>query len=136
MYWNASIWSYVKTEMAAKPASGPQPAHWTYLTNHAHVLVCLARDPDARIRDIARRVGITERAVQAIVTDLESAGAITRTRSGRRNHYEIRGDAPLRHPIEASSDVASLLSIVLGERDARVSSPFARSRSKSKVEAK
>jgi predicted transcriptional regulator len=62
---------------------------WTFLSNHAHVLVCLARDPDARMREVAARVGITERAVQRIIGQLESLGVIAKIREGRRNHYEI-----------------------------------------------
>ena len=92
------------------PAPAPRPrASWTYLSNHSHVLICLARDPDARLRDVAARVGITERAVQGIVADLEAAGALTRTRDGRRNRYAIDPAAPLRHPVEAGRAVATLL---------------------------
>ncbi len=69
--------------------------HWTFLSNHAHVLVCLAIDPDARLRDVALSVGITERAVQKIVSDLEEAGVIIRERSGRRNSYRLDLDVPL-----------------------------------------
>lgn len=86
-------------------------SHWTFLSNHAHVLVCLAEEPDARVRDVALRVGITERAVQAIVNDLESCGALTRTRDGRRNHYEIHDDVPLRHPVESHRTVRDLLTM-------------------------
>ena len=100
--------------MAARTAvAGRPPGSWTYLTNHAHVLVCLAQNPDARIRDIAAAVGITDRAVQAILTDLHDAGAIERIRTGRRNHYEIVSSSRLRHPLEASTDIGSLLSVVL-----------------------
>lgn len=84
-------------------------ARWSFLSNHGHVLICIAKAPDARVRDIARRVGITERAVQRILTDLESAGAVVRERVGRRNHYLIRGDTPLRHPLEAHRSVADLI---------------------------
>jgi DNA-binding MarR family transcriptional regulator len=82
---------------------------WTFLTNHAHVLICIAQDPDSRARDIAERVGITERATQAIISDLVADGYMVRTRVGRRNHYELRLDLPLRHPIEADHPVAELL---------------------------
>jgi DNA-binding transcriptional ArsR family regulator len=88
---------------------------WTFLTNHAHVLVCLAEDHDMRLRDVADRVGITERAVQKIVADLEAAGILIRERSGRRNHYEINSDAPLRHPVESHRRVGELLSMVISE---------------------
>jgi hypothetical protein len=86
---------------------------WTFLTNHAHVLVCIAEDPDIRGRDIAARVGITERAAQAIVADLVTEGYVTRTRVGRRNRYEVRPDAPLRHPLEHDHTVGELL-VTLG----------------------
>ena len=94
--------------MTASPAR-----HWTFLSNHAHVLVCLAQDPDARLRDVALSVGITERAVQKIVSDLEEAGAIVRERSGRRNSYRLDLDAPLRHALESHKTVGTLLSLVL-----------------------
>ena len=82
---------------------------WTFLTNHAHVLVCLASDPTLRIRDLAARVGITERAVQRIIADLEEAGYLTHEREGRRNQYRVRANRPLRHPVEAHQTVATLL---------------------------
>ena len=88
------------------------PSSWTFLTNHAHVLLCIASDPESRGRDIADRVGITERAAQAIVSDLVSAGYVTPTRVGRRNHYEVHPDLPLRHPIERSRQVRELLRLV------------------------
>jgi DNA-binding MarR family transcriptional regulator len=87
--------------------------HWTFLSNHAHVLVCLALDPDARLRDVAASVGITERAVQKIVSDLEEAGVIVRERIGRRNSYRLDLDAPLRHALESHKSVGALLSLVL-----------------------
>ncbi|CAA9269075.1 MAG: FIG01042703: hypothetical protein [uncultured Acidimicrobiales bacterium] len=88
-------------------------AGWTFLTNHAHVLVCIAEDPDSRGRDIAARVGITERAAQAIVADLAAEGYVNRTRVGRRNHYTINADAPLRHPLEHDHTIGELL-VTLG----------------------
>jgi DNA-binding IclR family transcriptional regulator len=87
--------------------------HWTFLSNHAHVLVCLALDPDARLRDVALSVGITERAVQKIVSDLEEARVIVRERSGRRNSYRLDLDVPLRHALESHKTVGTLLSLVL-----------------------
>lgn len=92
-------------------------AAWTFLTNHAHVLICLARDPFLRLRDVAVTVGITERAAQRIVADLEAAGAITRTREGRRNRYALHSEIPLRHPVEAHRSVGDLLHMVLGGND-------------------
>lgn len=71
---------------------------WTLLSNHGHVLVCLARDPHMRMRDIALTVGITERACYRIVGDLEEAGLVRRNRVGRNNHYEIDLAASMRHP--------------------------------------
>ena len=99
----------------ARPAT---EAGWTFLTNHAHVLICLARDPHLRLRDVAGRVGITERAVHGIVTDLEEAGVLTRIRDGRRNHYKIHADRPLRHPVEAHGSVRDLLEMVLARAPA------------------
>ncbi len=96
-------------EAAAQPASG---AHWTFLTNHSHVLVLLAREPDLRLRDVAARVGITERAVQRIVADLEEAAILTRSRDGRRNRYEVHAGQPLRHAVEGHRTVGDLLKIV------------------------
>lgn len=87
--------------------------HWTFLSNHGHVLVCLALNPDSRLRDVATSVGITERAVQKIVDDLEEAEVLTRERSGRRNSYRLNVNLPLRHPLEAHRTVGSLLGMVL-----------------------
>ncbi len=87
---------------------------WTFLSNHAHVVVCMARDPDARLRDIAEQVGLTERAVHRIVTELEEAAVIRRSRDGRRNHYEIDTEVPFRHPLEGGCTVGALLSMVFG----------------------
>lgn len=82
---------------------------WTFLSNHAHVLVCVARDSNARVRDIAVEVGITERAVQKILADLEEAAVVRRVREGRRNRYEVDGRQPLRHPLEGHRRVHDLL---------------------------
>ncbi len=82
---------------------------WTFLTNHSHVLICLARDPQLRLRDLAEQVGITERAVQGIVKDLEAAGCLTRHREGRRNRYDIVTDRPMRHRVERQHVVGDLL---------------------------
>lgn len=91
-----------------------EPAAWTYLSNHSHVLVCLARQPDARIRDVAAEVRITERAVQKILQDLEEAGVVRRYRVGRRNVYRLNPEAHLRHPVEGHCTVGELLTFVLG----------------------
>jgi len=85
---------------------------WTFLTNHAHVLLCLAEQPEMVMREVAQRVGVTERAVQRIVAELEAAGYLVRYREGRRNRYQIKADLPLRHPIERHQRVAALLALV------------------------
>jgi MarR family len=91
-------------------ANGPG---WTFLSNHAHVLLCIAREPELRLREVALRVGITERAVQRIVADLEEGGYLSHSREGRRNRYEVHLDRPLRHPLESHRDVGVLLNIFL-----------------------
>ncbi|GIX46018.1 MAG: ArsR family transcriptional regulator [Candidatus Tectimicrobiota bacterium] len=88
---------------------------WTFLTNHAHVLLCLARDPTMRVRDIAAAVGITERAVQRIIAALEAAGYVERVRTGRRNAYRIHGALSLRHPLEQHRRIEDLIRLVHGE---------------------
>lgn len=85
---------------------------WTFFSNHAHVLVCLHDDAQARVRDIADAVGITERAVLKILADLESEGIVERMREGRRNRYRLHLDAPLRHPLEAHRTVREFLDMV------------------------
>ena len=85
---------------------------WTFLTNHAHVLLCLAASPDLTLREVAAQVGITERAAHRIVTELEAEGALTRERCGRRNHYEISRDFPLRHQLERHNTVGTLLELI------------------------
>lgn len=96
----------------------PQTADgtWTFFSNHTHVLVCLARDPTARLRDVADQVGITERATQRIVGHLETAGVLSKERDGRRNCYSINMDHPLRHSLESHKTVGSLLQMVLDDR--------------------
>ena len=98
---------------AGRSGMSDEPRTWTFLTNHAHVLVCIAEEPDVRGRDIATRVGITERSAQAIVADLVNDGYVTRIREGRRNRYEINPDAPLRHPLEHDHTIGELL-VTLG----------------------
>lgn len=94
-----------------KAADSAQP-RWTFLTNHGHVLLLLAQSPELRLRDVAAHVGVTERAVQRIVAELEEAGYLTRRRSGRQNEYEIDTDRPLRHPIEAHNTVGHLIALL------------------------
>lgn len=101
-----------ETEPRSKSASRPA---WTFLSNHAHVLVLIARDPGIRLRDVAERVGITERAVQRIVADLEADHYLERERQGRRNRYKVHPDLPLRHPIEAHRRIGNLISLVVDD---------------------
>ncbi len=84
---------------------------WTFLTNHGHVLIAVAADPDLRVQDIAARVGITTRSALAILRDLEEAGYLVRSRRGRRTHYELRPHRPFRHPSAARHEVGELLAI-------------------------
>lgn len=85
---------------------------WTFLTNHAHVLLCISHDQTTRLRDVAERVGITERAAQRIVADLVDEGYLSRKRVGRRNQYEVHAERPFRHPIEQSNEIGSLLGLL------------------------
>jgi predicted transcriptional regulator len=85
---------------------------WTFLSNHGHVLVALARDPDVRIRDLADAVGITDRAVQDILGDLVDGGHVVRTREGRRNHYRVVRRTRLRHPLESHATIGAFLDVV------------------------
>ncbi len=93
------------------PVSAAEHPAWTFLTNHAHVLLCVAKDPDTRVRDLALRVGITERAVLRILAELEDEGYVVRSRVGRRSSYAINEDLPLRHSVEAHRTVHDLLQL-------------------------
>ena len=84
-------------------------ADWTFLTNHAHVLLCVSQDPGMRLRDIAEAVGITERAAQRIIAELVTDGYLTRERDGRRNRYQLYPELPLRHPLERNHQIGELL---------------------------
>ena len=84
-------------------------ATWTFLTNHAQALLCIHRDPEARIRDIASAVGITERAAQRIVADLVDEGYVDRKRVGRRNAYHVHAEAPLRHQLASGHSIGEVL---------------------------
>ena len=86
---------------------------WTFLTNHGHVLVCLAATPDARLRDVAERVGITERAVQQIVRELEQSGYVVKQRVGRRNNYTVVRTGRFRHPLESGTAVGDFIDLIL-----------------------
>ncbi len=96
-------------------AEAPAPSSWTFLTNHTHVLVCLAQNEDITLREVAAQVGITERAVHAMVSALEEEGVLTRTREGQRNRYKINRGYKLRHPLESHRKIGDLLALV-GER--------------------
>jgi DNA-binding transcriptional ArsR family regulator len=82
---------------------------WHFLTNHSHVLLCISEDPDITVRDLALRVGITERAVMRIIGELDEGGVLDRTREGRRNHYEINEELHLKHPVEDHCTVGDLI---------------------------
>jgi hypothetical protein len=90
----------------------PPAPKWTFLSNHAHVLICLAQDPEIRLRDVSDRIGITERAVLKIVADLEVQGLLQRHRQGRRNAYELKLEHPLRHPIESHRTIGELIELM------------------------
>ncbi len=97
------------------PVPSPSEAgapHWTFLTNHSHVLVLLSRNPSLVLREVAAQIGITERAVQRIIADLESGGIIEREKVGRQNHYVIRTDQSLRHTLTSRRTVGELLALI------------------------
>ncbi|MFV2084030.1 helix-turn-helix transcriptional regulator [Micromonospora sp. LOL_021] len=102
---------------SAEPGARPTTRGWTFLTNHAHVLLAIARDPTVRLRDVATSVGITERAAQGIVADLEAAGYLHRTRVGRRNQYTVDPTGHFRHPAEASRQIGDLLDLFTRRSD-------------------
>jgi DNA-binding IclR family transcriptional regulator len=89
-----------------------QSSQWSFLTNHTHILVCLSREPLVTVRNLALQIGITERSVQRILSDLETAGAISRTKEGRRSRYQIDYKFRLRHPLEAHCTLEKLLKTV------------------------
>ena len=112
------------------PENKTRAGTWAFLTNHAHVLLCIARDPQSRARDIAEQIGITERATQRILADLIADGYVKRTKMGRRNHYTIDLRAHLRHPLVRDLSVGPLLEVLNrdGQPNAR---PTPRSRRRS-----
>jgi predicted ArsR family transcriptional regulator len=99
--------------------SSPEHAHrsWRFLSNHTQVLLCLQRDPNARFRDIAQRLGITERAAQRIVADLIESGYVESERVGRRNHYRVNTDIAMRHPAQDGHEIGELLKLLRLEND-------------------
>jgi predicted transcriptional regulator len=92
-----------------KSSSGNGNHSWRFVTNHGHVLARIAADPSARLRDIAATVGITERAVGQIISELEQAGYLSKTRVGRRNRYEVHNELPLRHPLHRHHTIGELI---------------------------
>ena len=92
----------------------PEPADpsWTFLSNHAHVLLVIAHEPDLTIRALSDQVGITERAVQRILSELQQAGYVDKQRTGRRNRYVVDHERPLRHPLEAHQSIGALIRLV------------------------
>jgi DNA-binding transcriptional ArsR family regulator len=101
-----------RTGIPAEDLSAP----WTFLTNHAHVLICVASDPGLTVEAIARRVGITERSARRIIGELEGGGYLSRERVGRNNHYALDRSRPLRHPLERHRDVGALIALAAGPR--------------------
>jgi predicted ArsR family transcriptional regulator len=92
----------------------PMVANWTFLTNHARVLPCIAHDPGVRLRDIAASLGITERTAYGIVTDLAEAGYIAKQKNGRRNRYQIQAHLPLPEPTRRERTVGDVLALLAG----------------------
>lgn len=91
---------------------GHYPSAWRFLTNHTQVLLCIARTPDIRLRDVAEQVGITERAAQRILADLVEAGFVDRERHGRRNQYRVNPDVHMRHPAQEGVEIGILLELL------------------------
>jgi DNA-binding transcriptional ArsR family regulator len=121
MYYNTGnempVKKVVKKSTKTKLGNAPElSAGWTFLSNHTHVLVCLANDGDIKVRDIAVQVGITERAVMRILSELEASGVVTREREGRRNRYQIDQNLPLRHALEAHCTIGDILRLVNNRR--------------------
>lgn len=103
---------------------GDAEVTWTFLTNHAHVLLCIRRDAEVRLRDVAALVGITERAAQKIVSDLANAGYLTVDRVGRRNRYTVQAFRPLRHPLERSHLIGELLEVLEADTSPAATSEY------------
>jgi DNA-binding IclR family transcriptional regulator len=98
--------------MSSEEISAPG---WTFVTNHTQVLLCIAREPDIRLRDIATRIGITERAAQRILADLVAGGYVERQRVGRRNRYTVKPDVQMRHPAQDGHDIGEVLDLLRRE---------------------
>ena len=101
-----------KTSVRGQSRPVVKPTVWTFLTNHSHVLICLARDSDIVLKDVAKLVGVTERAVQRIVSELEEGGYIIREKDGRRNRYNLNLANSLRHPVESNCNLKSLVDLI------------------------
>ena len=99
--------------MSKKPAITETSQTWTFLSNHAHVLVCVAKNPDVRLSEVAALVGIRERTVHRIVHELLDAGYISVTKDGRNNVYSVDLDKPLRHPLEADHNIQAIIAPLL-----------------------
>ena len=99
--------------MAKKQIATDGPQNWTFLSNHAHVLVCVAKNPDVRLSEVAALVGIRERTVHRIVHELLDAGYISVTKDGRNNVYSVDLDKPLRHPLEADHNIQAIIAPLL-----------------------
>ena len=99
--------SVKKTEANPSDSRG-----WTFMTNHTHIVVCLARDPSLTVRQLAIDVGITERSVQRILAELEEEGVVTRAKEGRRNRYKVSRKFRLRHPLESQHTLGELLDLL------------------------
>jgi len=106
--------------ITVKPVASGAPQiggnRWTFLTNHAHVLILLSQNQSMVLREVALAIGITERAVQRIIADLEGDGFIEREKIGRKNHYQIITEQPLRHPIESHRTIGELLAMIGSNR--------------------
>jgi DNA-binding transcriptional ArsR family regulator len=101
-------------------AGGDAVPRWDFLTNHAHVLLCVSQDPGIRLRDIAAAIGITERSAHKVLSELIEEGYVLRERHGRRNRYKVKPELPLRHPLVRESEVGELLEVLSrSERPAR-----------------
>lgn len=104
--------SHKGLRLGIRPVKAPMGT-WNFLSNHTHVLVCLTRDPEMRLREVAEKVRITERAVQRIVGELVSVGVLTKVKVGRRNLYQVHGDVPLQHALENHRTIGDILKLVV-----------------------
>lgn len=105
-----------KAKTSDKLTLQTEKIRWTFLTNHAHVLILLSQDSSLVLREVALKIGITERAVQRIIADLERDGFIERQKVGRRNQYRILTKHPLRHPIESHRSIGDLIALIVTNR--------------------